>query len=90
MSPSAKYHAMLCPPGLVLGKASFVEAPLCGPALNPLLGRNTDKVQQGNASQSPKTYSKSSNNLDKQKRLLCFGGSRQGKQMNKQHQLLGL
>ncbi len=49
------------------------------PVLNPLLGRNTDKVQQGDASQGPKTYSKSSNNLDKQKRLLRCGESRQGK-----------
>lgn len=53
---------MRCPPGLVLGEAAFVSAPLCVPSGEPLLGRNTDKVQQGDASQGPKTYSKSSNN----------------------------
>lgn len=44
-----------------------MQPPLCVPSAEPLLGRNTDKVQQGDASQDPWTYSKSSDNYDKQK-----------------------
>lgn len=36
-----------------VGGVSFVEPPLCVPSAEPLLGRNTDKVQQGDASQDP-------------------------------------
>lgn len=90
MSPSAQYHAMRCTPGLVLGEASFVQAPLCVPSAEPLLGKNTDKVQQGDASQGPKTYSKSSNKLDKQNGCCAVLRVVKEKQMNKQHQLPGL
>lgn len=68
-----------------------MEQLLCVPSAEPPLGRNTDKVQQGDASQDPWTYSKSSDNYNKTKNDRCATLKLvEEKQMNKQHQLPGL